>query len=201
MNSTMDTVVANLNRRRFIAARFQTNAALRDEVLRLAGAGSVGIGGSSSVRELSLYDALIRQGNTVYCHSYAEDKEQARLAAMNADCYLCSANAITESGVIINVDGTGNRVAATLFGPPTVIIIAGANKLSKDIESGIARLKRECCPLNARRLGLNTPCAATGTCADCRTPARMCNATTLLEYPTRHAEKFYVLLSDESLGW
>ena len=199
----MDLLLKNLNTRRFHAQRVASNEQLRDAVLELIGTRSVGIGGSASVRELGLYDALKARGNTVYCHTYVEpeQKETMREAAMGADVYLCSANAITQSGVIVNVDGTGNRVSATMFGPRTVIVIAGANKLVEDVESGLLRMRRDCCPKNARRLGVKTPCAATGVCADCRTSARMCNATVLMEGPTRHVTDFHVLLSEENLGW
>ena len=200
----IDTVVKNLNARRFHAEKFETNEQLAKAVLSIIGGKSVGIGGSASVRELGLYESLQQNGNTVYCHTYQADpaeKKAMRKAAMDADVYLCSANAITESGVIINTDGTGNRVAATIFGPSTVIIVAGVNKLAKDVESGIARMKRDCCPKNAKRLGHATPCAITGTCGECRSSARMCNVTALTEYPTRHVKDYYVLLSEEPLGW
>jgi len=201
MDMDLDTVVTNLNKRRFIASRFTSNQALKSAVVDIIGSRSVGISGSASVHELGLYDALVQQGNLVHCHTYCEEKDQARHAAMGADVYLCSANAIMEDGMILNIDGTGNRVAATVFGPKTVIVIAGKNKIAKDVESGIARTRRESCPKNARRLGLSTTCALTDTCGDCKTPARMCNAFMLLAYPTRNVEKFYVLLSDERLGW
>lgn len=197
----LDTVISNLNRRRFLAQRFGTNAALKAELLKIIGTGSVGTSGSASVQELGLYETLMEQGNLVHCHTYSDQKDAARRAAMTADTYLCSANAITEDGMILNIDGTGNRVAATVFGPATVIVIAGSNKIVADVESGIERTRRACCPKNARRLGLNTPCALTDACADCQTPARMCNAFMVLAYPTRNVENFYVLLSDERLGW
>lgn len=201
MDMDLDTVVTNLNQRRFIASRYAGNQTLKAAVLDIIGSRSVGIGGSASVDELGLYDTLVQQGNLVHCHTYCEEKDAARHAAMGAEVYLCSANAITEDGMILNVDGTGNRVAATVFGPKTVIIIAGKNKLAADVNSGIERIRRESCPNNARRLGLNTPCARTDACGDCKTPARMCNAFMLLAYPTRNVDKFYVLLSDERLGW
>ena len=197
----LDAVVANLNKRRFLAQSFPTNEALKDAALAIVGAKSVGIGGSASVAELGLYETLIERGNAVYAHTYTEHKDRARRNAMNADVYLCSANAITEAGLIVNIDGTGNRIAATVFGPKTVIVIAGRNKLTPDVESGIARTRRESCPRNAERLGFKTPCALTGVCGDCQTPARMCNALTLLWYPTRRTEAFHVLISEETLGW
>ena len=197
----LDMVVTNLNQRRFIASRYAGNQTLKAAVLDIIGSRSVGIGGSASVAELGLYDTLVQQGNLVHCHTYSEEKDAARHAAMGAEVYLCSANAITEDGMILNIDGTGNRIAATVFGPKTVIIIAGKNKLAADVDSGIQRMRLETCPKNARRLGLNTPCARTDACANCKTPARMCNAFMLLAYPTRNVDKFYVLLSDERLGW
>ncbi len=199
----MDTVVQNLNKRRFISKRFATAAQAKAEMLSIIGEKSVGIGGSNSVNSLGMYDTLKEQGNAVYCHTFVpkEEKEAMRQAAMGADVYLCSANAVTQSGCILNIDGTGNRVAATIFGPKTVIMLVGKNKLVNSIEEGIARIKRDCCPQNARRIQVDTPCAATGKCTDCSGEGRMCNATIVHEYPTRHVEAFYVLLVDEELGW
>ena len=199
----LDTVVENLNKRRFLAKRFATAEEAKSEMLALIGTKSVGIGGSNSVNSTGIYETLCAQGNTVYCHTFVppEEKQAMREAAMGADVYLCSANAVTESGLIVNIDGTGNRVAATLFGPKTVVLLVGKNKLVSNVEAGIARTKRECCPRNARRIHVNTPCAATGECHDCTGTARMCNATVIYEYPTRHAEAFYVFLVDEELGW
>lgn len=199
----LDQTVQNLNRRRFLAKRFATAAEAKAEMLAIIGSQSVGIGGSNSVNSTGIYDTLKEQGNAVYCHTFVppEEKPAVRRAAMDADVYLCSANAITQSGLIVNIDGTGNRVAATLFGPETVILLVGRNKLVDSVEDGIARTKRDCCPKNARRIGMNTPCGVTGTCHDCSGEARMCNATVILEYPTRRAKAFYVFLVDEELGW
>ena len=199
----IDQVVQNLNKRRFLAKRFATAAEAKAEMLSIIGTGSVGIGGSNSVNGTGIYETLREQGNTVYCHTFVpkEEKPAMRRAAMGADVYLCSANAVTEGGLIVNIDGTGNRVAATIFGPKTVIMLVGKNKLVKNVEEGIARTKRDCCPRNSRRIGVNTPCAATGECHDCSGEARMCNATIIHEYPTRNVQAFYVLIVDEELGW
>ena len=199
----IDSVVSNLNKRRFIARRFETAADAKAEMLNIIGNRSVGIGGSGSVNSTGIYDTLREQGNTVYCHTFVpkEEKAAVRRAAMDTDVYLCSANAVTEDGVIVNIDGTGNRVAATIFGPETVIMLVGKNKLVKSIEDGVARTKRDCCPKNAKRQNFNTPCAVTGVCGDCKGEARMCNVTILHEYPTRHTKEFYVFLVNEELGW
>ena len=199
----LNTVVENLNKRRFIAKRFATAMEAKAEMLSIIGKKSVGIGGSNSINSTGIYDTLKAQGNTVYCHTFVpkEEKQAMRLAAMGADVYLCSANAVTESGCLLNIDGTGNRVAATIFGPKTVILLVGKNKLTPTIEAGIARTKRDCCPKNARRIQVDTPCAATGQCLDCSGEGRMCNVTIVHEYPTRHVDAFYVFLVDEELGW
>ena len=197
------SVAENLRKRRFLAEVCPTVADARARVLEIAGDRSVGIGGSRSVGEAGLYDALKAHGNAVLCHTLVppEEKEAMRRAANAAEVYLCSANAVTADGVIVNIDGTGNRVAGTLYGPHTVIMLVGRNKLAEDIAAGVERTKRDCCPNNARRIGVKTPCAATGKCADCASAARMCNATVLHEYPTRNVTAFHVLLVDEELGW
>ncbi|MEG1525211.1 MAG: lactate utilization protein [Clostridia bacterium] len=200
----IDTVVTNLNKRRYLAKYFRTTAAAKAEILEIIGTQSVGIGGSKSINDTHLYDDLIARGNRVFCHTFASlasEKQTARRDAMDADIYLCSANAITQNGLIVNIDGTGNRVAATIFGPKTVIMLVGKNKLVSSVEAGIARTKRDNCPRNASRLGVDTPCSATGRCADCSGTGRMCNVTVIYEYPTRNVDRFYVFLVDEELGW
>ena len=198
-----DSVVRALCRHRFIAKAFATTAEANAEILSIIGSGSVGSGGSRTVADMGLYEKIRAHGNTLYCHTFADEfqKQDVRRLAMTADVYLSGTNAVTEDGTLVNIDGTGNRAAAMLFGPETVIVVAGKNKIVRDYDAAIARIKADCCPLNARRLGLSTPCALTGKCANCSTPARMCNATIVHEYPTRNAKAFYVFLIDETLGW
>lgn len=199
----LNQVVQNLNQRRFIAKKFASKEAAGAEALSIIGSRSVGIGGSRTMVDLGMYKTLLSQGNIVFNHTLCapDQKELNREMALTADVYLCSMNAILFDGRMINIDGTGNRVAATLFGPETVIIIAGKNKLAEDYDSAIALIRRETCPQNARRQGFKTPCALTGICADCRTADRMCNATVIHEYPTRHVKAFYVFLVDQYLGY
>lgn len=199
----LESTVKNLNGRGFIAKRFETGAEAVSAILEALGKGSVGIGGSHTAGDLGLYDAIKGNGNELLCHTFADpkDKMDVRKRALAADAFLTSSNAITEDGRIINIDGTGNRVAAMLFGPETVIVVAGKNKVVKDYQAAIHRIKTDCCPKNAKRLGLNTPCALTGKCRDCRPPERMCNVTVTIEYPTRNVKKFYVFLVNEELGW
>lgn len=161
---------------------------------------SVGIGGSVSVQQLELDKALAEKGCPVYWHWTAEDKEGAQIAAATADVYLCSANAVTQKGQIINIDGHGNRVAATIHGPGKVIFLIGKNKIAENYDAAMERIHTVACPGNARRLGLNTPCAVTGKCADCSSPQRMCNATVVLERATS-GHPMEVVLVNEDLGY
>ena len=198
----INTAAANLEKHNFTAKVCNTSAEAVDLALELIGTGSAGIGGSVTVKQLGLYDKLAAQGNEVHWH-WAAEKEQKgteRRKALTTDFYLCSANALTESGMILNIDGTGNRVAATVFGPKNIIMIAGRNKIVDSIEDGLARIRRECCPANARRLNLRTPCALTGECTDCSSPDRMCNVFTVYERKPKGFENFFVILVNEDLG-
>ena len=197
-----DSLIHQLRGRGFLAERFETGAQAKEAALALIGTRSVGIGGSITVRDLGLPEALTAQGNKIHAHWYASPEElpTVRHEALHADVYLCSANAVLTDGRLVNIDGTGNRVAGLIYGPPVLIVIAGSNKIAESLDEGIARIRRECCPGNAWRLGLDTPCARTGKCVDCRTPARMCNVITIHEAPTRAVKEFHVFLTDEPLG-
>ena len=161
---------------------------------------SVGFGGSMTLKELGLDQALTEQGNTVYWHWTAEDKEAAQRQANLADVYLTSANALTKSGQIINVDGHGNRVAATLHGPGRVIFVIGRNKIAENYDDAMKRIKTVVSPANARRMNLDTPCAKTGVCMDCRGKQRICNVTVVLEQRLI-GYQMDVVLVNEDLGY
>ena len=202
MIADLAAVAKKLNARGFLAEIAKTPEEAKNLILNYIGDRSVGIGGSATVRDLGVYDALIERGNTVYWHWKVEKPqvEQTRINAIAADVYLCSSNAITEDGRLVNIDGTGNRLAGMIYGPKTVILAVGRNKITKDCESAIARIKRDACPGNARRQGFQTPCALTGECHDCRPPARMCNVTAITEYPSRRHEAYRIILIDEEMG-
>lgn len=155
-----------------------------------------------TVEELGLYDALKGEGHEVYWHWKApkEEMNAVRQKALLADGYLLSCNAITEDGMILNTDGAGNRIAASIFGTGKVIFLVGRNKLAKDVPAAMERINTVACPLNARRLNLPTPCAKSGKCTQCQSPARMCNVTVIMEgAPTSHP--VFVYLIDEELGY
>ena len=195
-------LVRSLSARRFLPEVFDTAEEAKAAVLRIVGDRSVGIGGSATVRDMHLAEALQANGNQVYWHWLVakEAKQAARDKALNADVYMSSSNALTMDGRLVNIDGTGNRAAGLIYGPHEVVVIVGRNKIVNGLDEAIERIKRNTCPTNARRLGLDTPCAKTGKCFDCRTAARMCNVTFILEAPTRPVKAFHVLLVKENLG-
>lgn len=162
---------------------------------------TVGIGGSVTIEQMMLYEKLTPQ-NTVYWH-WKTNNTETRLAAMGAQVYLSSANAIAETGEIINIDGSGNRVAATLYNHERVVFVAGVNKIAKDCESAMDRARNVAAPLNARRLGCNTPCAVGKEmkCYDCASKDRICSGVVTLLRPMRGVGVTEVVLVGEELGY
>ncbi len=163
---------------------------------------SVGIGGSKTVEEMGLYDCLAAH-NEVYWHWKAspEKSRETLQKAGQASVYLTSANGIAKTGEIINIDGNGNRVAAMLYGHEKVYIIAGKNKIAPDYDSALYRARNVAAPLNARRVGAKTPCAAKcDHCYDCDSPDRICQGLAVLWGPMNVGE-FEVVLIDEDLGY
>jgi len=165
---------------------------------------TVGFGGSQTLFETGIADALLSRGNTIYSSELAAragaDTAEPKRLGMTADVYLTSTNALTLEGDLINIDGVGNRVAAMFYGPQKVIFVAGKNKLTANPHTAIARIKKIACPMNARRLNLSTPCALEGKCADCDSDQRMCRVTVRLQYPTRGKE-MHVVIIDGDFGY
>ena len=185
-----DTVAAGLKRRGFEVMLAKTREDAAGRVMAEAeSAHSVGWGGSESVKALGVRERLEAAGKEIRDH------------ALEMDLFLLSANAITRDGRIVNIDGRGNRVAASISGPSRVVYVVGCNKLvDGGLDDAIARIKREACPPNCRRLGKRTPCAETGVCADCDSPDRICKVTAVFDRrPT--ATPTLVILVDEPLGY
>lgn len=161
---------------------------------------TIGIGGSSTVLDLGIYDILKQRGNEVFWHWKAENKKDALEKAKDSDVYISSVNAITEDGKIVNMDGTGNRVASMIFGHKQVFLIIGKNKICKDYEAAIERIHTIAAPKNAERLKVNTPCRFTGKCNDCDSPDRVCKAEVIL-HKKPNGTKINIYFIDEELGY
>lgn len=165
---------------------------------------SFGFGGSDTTRALGVLEALAAQGKTIYDHwpkgLSAEEIADIRLNQGRCDCFLCSANAISAEGEIVNVDGIGNRTSAMAFGPRKVIVVAGMNKVTPDLESALRRVKEVAGPMRAKSLAMETPCAETGVCTDCNAPQRICRITTILHRKPMTTDVSVVLIN-EALGF
>ena len=202
--ANIEKTAQNLQKHGFEAAIFKTALDAKAAALELIDGGSVGFGGSVTIRDLGIFDELKVRGNPVYWHWMAakEDVSATLEDARKADFYLCSANAVTESGAIINIDGNGNRVAATISGPRTILMIVGQNKIAEGYDQAIARIKSQACGPNARRLGLKTPCAIDNVCRDCDSESRLCRAILSLErLPMGGQKRMLVYLVQEDLGY
>ena len=159
---------------------------------------SVGSGGSGTVQALGLYDKLGKH-NTVIWH-WKQEGADVRIKAMTTDVYLTSANALAESGEIVNIDGVGNRLAATLFGHKKVYFLKGLNKLTAYFESAVCRARNVAAPRRAQQMGRKTPCAVNADrCYDCRSAERICRGMATLWGPMMGSEA-EVILIDEELG-
>ena len=180
-------------------------AADKEEALRIAlslipEGSTVTMGGAMSAHEIGLPAALAEGNYNFIDRDKMEDKRAAMLAAYDADFFLASANAMTEDGVIINIDGNANRVSAIAQGPRHVVFIVGMNKICDDVDGALKRARNVAAPINAQRFGLNTPCTKTGSCMDCKTPDTICCQFLITRY-SKHPGRIHVILVNDFLGF
>jgi len=193
----IEKTIKNLKTRGFQVSHFATGAEAAQYINGAVKGCSVGIGGSKTIEALGLYETL-SESNTVYWHWKVPGAET--IARANAaDVYISSANAITEGGEILNIDGRGNRLAGQVYGDKRVYIIAGTNKICPDFESALDRARNTACVLNGKRFDYNTPCKIDDKCHDCRHADRICRALLVLWAPMMDMTT-EVILIDEELG-
>lgn len=187
----------NLEERDFTVRTFATAAEAADYLDKEIDGVSVGFGGSMTVQEMGLYPRLAAHNNAVW-HWDKAGLEQAAVT----DVYISSVNGLAETGELINIDGTGNRVASTLFGHKKVYFVVGKNKIAPDCEKALWRARNIASPKNAQRIGVNTPCAVKGDkCYDCKSPQRICRGLVVLWEKPKAIEGMEVILIDEELGY
>ncbi len=161
---------------------------------------SVTMGGAMSAHEIGLVEAL-KNGNYDFIDRDAyEDKRAAMLKAYDADFFLSSVNAMTEDGVLVNIDGNANRVSAIAQGPKKVVFIVGLNKVCDDVDGALKRARNVAAPINAQRFGLSTPCSKTGSCFNCKSPDTICCQFLITRF-SKHVGRIHVILVNDSLGF
>lgn len=159
---------------------------------------SISMGGCMSAQEIGLVSALKESDYHFIDRSKMEPRE-ALLAAYDADIFLASANAMTDDGILVNIDGNANRVSCIAQGPKKVIFIVSMNKICSDLDSAMKRARNIAAPANAQRFDIKTPCKLTGRCSDCKSPDTICCQFLITRY-SRHTDRIHVILVNESLG-
>ena len=199
-----ESIIKNLNQRNMEGYFFENSADCVKAILNMMEDGAViGWGGSQSVTECGLMDAIHNGNYTLIDRMTAKTPDESRelyAKTVMADYYLMSTNAITMDGELINIDGNGKRVACLIHGPKHVILVVGMNKLVSNVEDGYRRVRDIASPANTRRLNKNTPCFHTGRCGDCLSPDCICNQVVITRR-SGHAGRIKIFFVAEELGY
>ena len=198
-----ELLVKNLHSRHYEAYFCETKAQALEKALELIPKGAtVGWGGAMSAKEIGLLDVMnngdynaIDRDKT----SSPEERKQAMKKCLLADVFITGANALTMDGQMVNIDGNGNRVAAIVYGPESIIVVAGMNKVMDTLEAAVIRARTIAAPMNMQRFALQTPCMVTGTCGDCKSEGCICNQI-LITRNSKPAGRIKVILVGEDLG-
>ena len=196
----LNRTAENLKNHGFAVQVFETAKEAGDYLVSQIHGTTVGIGGSVTVKELDIYDRL-KESNTVYSHTLSGE-ECDRNPAFHAPVYILSANGVSETGELVNIDGNGNRLAASLYDKDAVYFVVGKNKIAPDLQGALWRAQNIAAPKNAQRLKRNTPCAVKGDkCYDCNSPQRLCRGATILWRNMNGVKHTEVILINEELGY
>lgn len=201
MTVNLEEVAANLKKRGFEAIVCRDKEAalefISSNFLTLLGT-KIGIGNSMTLRQLNLLEIARQNGRSVHARSPENMSNEDARAALTADLYFTSANALSIDGRIVNIDGTGNRVSASIFGPDKVIFVIGKNKIAPSLDAAIERARNAAAKL-AAKYSRKTPCAITGKCEECLSPESIC-AVMAIYRKAPAAHRTWVILVDEDLG-
>ena len=201
----LQKAVSNFEKRGFIVHVFENKEAAADYLAGSLEGKTIGFGGSVTLRQMDLLPRL-REKNRVFWHHEALATGEMPLAealkgARDAEVYITSANAASESGELVNMDGRGNRISNTLYGPKQVYFVLGENKFEPTLEQAIWRVRNVAAPKNAQRLNIKAPCAVGGRCYDCSSPDRFCTGMAILFGPMHDMERVEILIIKEELGY
>lgn len=196
-------VIKGLESRNMTGYYVKTKEEALQKALALIPEGSsIGWGGSASIAEIGLKDAVCNGNYTVYNRDTCppEEKRETEMKIFGCDYFLCSSNAVTEDGILVNIDGNSNRVAAIAYGPQHVVMIVGMNKIAKDENAALLRARNIAAPSNAQRFPLDTPCKKNGACANCLSKDTICCEFLITRF-SRHPGRFHIILVNEDLGY
>jgi len=203
------TAIKNLQKKCFEAKYVKDAKAAFNEIMgRVSKNDCIGLGDSTTLREIGIIDAL-ENGGYNFLNPWKEgvtrpESLEVRRKTLTSDIFLTGTNAVTLDGKLVNIDGLGNRVAGMIFGPQKVVVVVGANKIVENTEEAIARIKRISAPVNSRKKipyhPSSPPCAETGFCSNCKLPGRICCNTVIIE-GCRQKERTCVIIIGESLGY
>ena len=213
MNMDYEKLVQNLKKRGYHAYFCKDSNAAKTLVMEqlLKGVSSIGKGGSATLRECGIWDALLEQDartddermelfSTTLYNAQGKDPDIALKKGMTAEAYICSTNAMTERGTLINIDGVGNRVGAMIYGPQKVVLVVGRNKIFPDFESAWDHLKNVTCPKHSLHGSGKSACAKAGKCVNCDNEDRMCRVTSIMDRALPDRE-YHIVIVDEDLGY
>lgn len=200
MDERVNATIESFKKHGFKAMYVENRAAAREAILSLAkGAKTVGVGGSSTVRDTGVLDSLREMGMEIYDH-WVTDMAQSfkfRKLQSSADVFLTGSNAVTMTGELVNREGIGNRINAMTFGPGKVVVVAGINKIVADKDAAMERIRTKAAPIRAKQLNVNTPCVKTGVCEDCNSPQRICRVTIVHERRPSLTDMTVIIVGEE----
>ena len=198
MNGQLENLATKLQKNGFQTEIFATKEQARKFILQQCKGKTVGTGGSVTLNQMDMITELKKVAKELYAREISKDRVTAK-NALTADVYLLSANAISEEdGTIVNIDGVGNRVAASIYGPNEVIFVVGKNKLCTNLQDCLHRVKNVATPKNVKRLGLTgTPCATADECVNCNSPNCICRITVLHNKAPRQTSSTVVLINED----
>ena len=198
-----ELLVKNLRSRHYEAYYCDTKEQALEKALDLIPKGSsVGWGGAMSAKQIGLLDAVNNGDYRAIDRDKTETPEERKQAMKNcllADVFITGANALSMDGQMVNIDGNGNRVAAIVYGPESILVVAGMNKVMDTLEAAMIRARTIAAPMNKQRFALQTPCEITGTCGDCKSEGCICNQI-LITRNSKPAGRIKVILVGEELG-
>jgi L-lactate utilization protein LutB len=200
----IEKLIRNFEKRNISASYFKDLKEVKSKIFKMISKGSlIGIGNSRTLKKMKLSKDLTKKGYRVLDKTLAKSKEESvelKRRALLTDFYITGTNAISSEGHIVNIDHSGNRVAAMIYGPKKVIVVIGINKITETLDQAIDRAKNIAAPLNAKRAGLNPPCVKRNECIDCSSDERICNSMVIIE-GQRRKDRIKVIIVDEELGF